>query len=150
MSVYKSRRKDAAVEFISQARNLRFETMRIVKKFPTSYRWIITNSLLELSKNIYVNALRANSIYVHKDMSEQDYELRHRYLTMAIADTDALTAEISFCYSLIDDGNNFFKDKRDYSEIFSRWLHTGNTTLAKLRGVRESDAKRWKSYHAQQ
>ena len=45
MSVYKSRRKDAAAEFVALARKLRVETIQAVKKFPTSYRWIITNNL---------------------------------------------------------------------------------------------------------
>lgn len=48
MSVYKSRRKDAVAEFIADARELRKVTMRVVKRFPTSYRWIITNNLCTL------------------------------------------------------------------------------------------------------
>ena len=77
MSVYKSRRKDAAAEFIAAARELRKVTVRIIKKFPTSYRWVVTNNMLELAGEVYTATLKANSIYVHKDMSEKDYELRH-------------------------------------------------------------------------
>ena len=40
MSVYKSRRKDAAAQFIVEARKLRRDTMRVVSKFPTSYRGV--------------------------------------------------------------------------------------------------------------
>ena len=53
MSVYKSRRKDAAAEFVSAARELRKVTVRIIKKFPTSYRWEVTNNMLELAGEVY-------------------------------------------------------------------------------------------------
>lgn len=46
MSVYKSRRKDAAAQFIADARELRKYTVRVTRKFPKSYR-DITNGLLQ-------------------------------------------------------------------------------------------------------
>ena len=62
MSVYKSRRKDAAAEFVAAARELRKVTVRIIKKFPTSYRWVVTNNMLELAGEVYTATLKANSI----------------------------------------------------------------------------------------
>lgn len=38
MAVYKSRRKDAAAQFIADARELRKYTVRVTRKFPKSYR----------------------------------------------------------------------------------------------------------------
>lgn len=129
MSVYKSRRKDAAAEFISTARELRKTTVRIIKKFPTSYRWIITNNMLTL----------ANAIYVHKDMIEHDYGLRHRYLVMAASSAEALLGEITFCYELVNNGNNFFANSADYNRAFQTWTTAGNDALQKIRGVLNSD-----------
>lgn len=146
MSVYKSRRKDAAAEFISAARELRKTTVRIVKKFPTSYRWIITNNMLELANEIYTDTLKANAIYVHKDMSEHDYELRHRYLMMAASSAEALLGEITFCYELVSEGNNFFSGSADYNKAFQTWTTAGNTALQKIRAVLSSDKKRWSSF----
>ena len=146
MSVYKSRRKDAAAEFIAAARELRKTTIRIVKKFPTGYRWTITNNMLTLANEVYTNALKANAIYVHKDMSEHDYELRHRYLVMAVSSAEALLGEITFCYELVDDGNNFFEDRAAYNKAFQTWTTAGNAALLKLRGVIGSDKKRWNTY----
>ena len=80
MAVYKSRRKDAAAQFVADARELRKATVRIARKFPASYKYVTTGPLLQLASEVYMNALKGNSIYVHKDMSERDYELRHRYL----------------------------------------------------------------------
>ena len=83
MAVYKSRRKDAAAQFVADARELRKTTVRIARKFPASYKYVTTGPLLQLASEVYMNALKGNSIYVHKDMSERDYELRHRYLAAA-------------------------------------------------------------------
>lgn len=73
MAVYKSRRKDAAAQFVADARELRKATVRIARKFPTSYKYVTTGPLLQLASEVYMNALKGNSIYVHKDMSERDY-----------------------------------------------------------------------------
>lgn len=146
MSVYKSRRKDAAAEFIMAARELRKVTIRAVKRFPTGYRWIITNNMLELAGEVYTNTLKANAIYVHKDMSEHDYELRHRYLTIAASSAEALLGEITFCYEMVDEGNNFFEDRTDYNRVFQSWTTAGNTALTKIRGVINSDKKRWNAF----
>lgn len=146
MSVYKSRRKDAAAEFVAAARELRKTTIRIIKKFPTSYRWVITNNMLTLAEEVYTNTLKANAIYVHKDMSEHDYELRHRYLMVAASSAEALLGEITFCYELVDDGNNFFANSADYNRAFQTWTTAGNTALTKIRGVINSDKKRWTGY----
>ena len=37
MAVYKSRRKDAAAQFVADARELRKATVRIARKFPVAY-----------------------------------------------------------------------------------------------------------------
>ncbi len=146
MSVYKSRRKDAAAEFIAAARELRKVTIRIVKKFPSGYRWTITNNMLTLANEVYTNSIKANAIYIHKEMSEHDYELRHRYLMIAISSAEALLAEITFCYELVDDGNNFFATKADYTRAFQTWTTAGYNALQKIRGVAASDKKRWNGF----
>lgn len=110
MSVYKSRRKDAAAQFIADARELRKYTVRVTRKFPKSYR-DITNGLLELAREIYLNALKGNAIYLHKDMSEHDYELRHRYLMIACSSADAICGEITFCYEMVDAGEQLLCGK---------------------------------------
>ena len=48
-----------------------------------SYRYIVTNGLLEMAREIVVNAVKGNAVYLHKDLSQGDFDLRHRYLKMA-------------------------------------------------------------------
>lgn len=134
------------MEFISLARKLRVETIKAVKRFPTSYRWIVTNNMLTLAGEVYTNALKANAIYVHEEMNERDYELRHRYLTIAISSTKALLGEITFCYEMVAEGNNFFEDKTDYNAVFQNWTQAGTAALKKLRAISDSDKKRWDGY----
>lgn len=121
-------------------------TVRVVRRFPTSYRWTVTNNLLDLAVQIYTNCIRANTIYVHKDMTRNDFELRRRYLRIAESAADALLAEITFCYELVEDGNNYFKDKEEYNRIFSRWTEQGNITLKRIRKLLDSDKQRFTSY----
>lgn len=146
MSVYKSRRKDASAQFIADARKLRTMTARAVKRFPSSYRYIVTNSLLELARETVVNCVKGNDVYLHKDLSQGDFDLRHRYLKMAEASTDALLEEITFAYGLVSDGNNFFKDKAEYEKVFSELTSQGNTVLKRLQRLLDSDKDRWRWY----
>lgn len=146
MAVYKSRRKDAVAQFVADARELRKATVRIVRKFPASYRYVTTNKLLEMAGEIYSNSLKGNGIYVHKDMTAQEYDLRRRYLMIAAANADALLGEITFCYELVDDGNNFFKNKEEYERTFQTWTTLANTALSRLRGILDSDKRRWSGY----
>ena len=124
MSVYKSRRKDASAQFIADARELRRMTARAVKRFPSSYRYIVTNGLLEMAREIVVNSVKGNAVYLHKDLSQGDFDLRHRYLKMAEVTADAYLEEITFAFSLVDDGNSFFKNKAEYQKVFVA-PHTG-------------------------
>lgn len=145
MAVYKSRRKDAAAQFIADARELRKYTTRVARKFPKSYR-DTTNALLELAREIYNYALKGNAIFMHKDMSEADYELRHRYLMMAVCSADAMCGEVTFCYELVDEGNNFFKGREEYERVFKMWTTLANNALSRLRAVVDGDKRRWNDY----
>ena len=127
MAVYKSRRKDAAAQFVADARELRKATVRIARKFPASYKYVTTGPLLQLASEVYMNALKGNSIYVHKDMSERDYELRHRYLAAATASADALPIQeraIQKCLC-----------KNLLTEVYSRSFIYDNSASLKDRGM---------------
>lgn len=102
--------------------------------------------MLELAGEIYTSCLKANAIYVHKDMSERDFELRHRYLTIAASAAEAFLGELTFLYELVDDGNNYFDSRADYDRVFQKWTEQGNTTLSKVRGVLNSDKQRYKNF----
>ena len=143
MSVYKSARAPASAEFLQITKELRKETMRIVRKFLKSYRWEITNGLLELVREIVVNCEKANDIFICKTLSENDYLTRHNLLLEAKCATRALRSEITFLYELVNDGNNYFKNRADYDRVFQAWIQLADDAYAKIRGLISSDKQRY-------
>ena len=65
---------------------------------------------------------------------------------IGIVIADALLGEITFCYELVDDGNNFFRNKEEYERTFQTWTTLANNALSRLRGVMDSDKRRWNGY----
>ena len=81
----------------------------------------------------------------HKDMNPRDFELRHRYLTLALTAIEAFLGELTFLYELVDSGNNFFESRAEYDRVFSRWTEQGNIVLSRIRGVLNSDKQRYQN-----
>ena len=146
MSVYVSKRNQAKPEFLMIAQDLLIFTIKNVRRFPKSYHYPLTNDLLKLANEIHEYALKANAIYVHKNMTEEDFKLRERYITLAKSSLVALSGKLTVTFKLVNEGNNFFENKADYSYMFQKWVDLVNSELDKLKGLTESDRKRWKSY----
>ena len=146
MSVLKSRRKDAAAQFIADARELRIKTIRMAKKFPSSYRYIFVNNILDLAAEIYTGCLKGNAVYMHKDMTEGDYMQRRAWLNKAYAACDALLAEITFCYSALMEGENIFKKREDRDRRFTQWTEAGIVVKNRLKALLKSDKERYMGY----
>lgn len=122
MSVYKTQRNKSEYEYVSLIRVLRLTSYRIIRKFPKSYRWLITNNMLDLVNDVHINIAKADAIKARGELTEKDQELRHRYFMIAYSDIVALGTEITFCYELISKGNNFYKDKNEYNRDFQTWI----------------------------
>ena len=101
--------------------------------------------MLDLAADIYIGCTRANAIFVHKDMSAQEIDLRRKCLTTAYAKTAALLCEISFCYEYVKQGNNFFKDGYDYGKRFENWIKAGNAAKSLIKGMIEADKRKFKT-----
>lgn len=146
MSVYASKRSESKVEFLRVAQNLAVYTLKQTKKFPKSYRFNLTNEITRLSMDIHENVLRANSIYIHKGMTEDEFRLREIYFTKAKSSIFALSSLLTITFSLVLEGNNFLGDKKSTSNVFKEWARLLNYETALLKGVVDSDRKRYKSY----
>lgn len=142
MSVYKSMRSQSIAEYLKDAHKLRLETMKIVKKFPTSYRWIFTNNLLDLATEIYTNCIKGNSIKVDLRFDREDFLIRHDAFLRAQAATNALLGEITFAYELLQEGNNFFAGKKEYGKKFQNWCEIAVQCLENITRAIEDDNKR--------
>ena len=146
MSVYATKRSQSSVEFINAARGMRLKTVKMVRKMPKNYRWIVTNNILELAGKIVVNCIAANNVYFTKDISDYDYNIRHGYLVRAESCVAALLEEINFCYDLLQEGENTFKSEEDRDKKFASWIDIGHGLRALIRGMLRSDANRLKKY----
>lgn len=146
MSVYVSKRNEAKPEFLMIAQELLIFTIKNVRRFPKSYHYPLTNDLLKLANEIHEYVLKANSIYLHKGITEEDFKLRERYITMARSSLVALSGKLTVTFKLVNEGNNFFESKADYSYMFQKWIDLVNSEMDKLKGLAESDRKRWKGY----
>lgn len=144
MGVYKSQRKEAVAEFLKATAALQVETMRIVKKLPKSYRYIISNLMLELTGKAHVYAVRANSIFVYGNMPPSDFDTRHYYLMKSAGCLDAICSEIGICYALVRENDNIFKSKKQRESTFFDWTHLAVTAAKLIKGVIKSDKARYK------
>lgn len=146
MSVYASQRSEARVEYIRVAQELAVYSLKQTKKFPKSFRFSLTNEIVKLAMEIHEYALRGNSIFVHKAMSDMEFQLRQEYLTKARSALFALSSLLTITFALVLEGNNFLGDKQQSSRIFKEWATLINREAALIKGVIKSDNRRYESY----
>ena len=79
-------------------------------------------------------------------MSDDEFRLREIYFTKAKSSIFALSSLLTITFSLVLEGNNFLGDKKSASNIFKEWARLLNYEAALLKGVVDSDRKRYKSY----
>ena len=148
MSVYASKRNESKAEFIRVAQQLATFTLEQVKKFPKSWRFCLTNDITRLALEIHEDVLRANSIYLHSNITEMEFNLREEYFTKARSAIFALSGILTVLFALLLKGNNFLGDKKKTSGIFKEWARLLNYEAALVKGIIESDKKRYKKYQS--
>ena len=85
-----SKRSESKLLVVDKARELAIHTIHICnneKHFPKRYRWCLTNKIVECVLAISNYCEMANSVYVQ---TNEDYLLRRKYQTLALAETYAL------------------------------------------------------------
>lgn len=92
--------------------------------------------------------IRANSIYLHNNIMETEFNLREEYFTKARSAIFALSSLLTVTFSLVLKGNNFLGDKKKTSGIFKEWARLLNYEAALVKGIIESDKKRYKRYQS--
>lgn len=149
MSVYKSRRGEAKVQYLADARELLIFTIRNLRRFPPSYGPVLTNDILRLANAVYDHVVQANKIYLCRETPRADFIARHNLLVQAYGENDALRKKLSILYEVVDEGQNFLKSKEQYMKMFKRWGELANAVDAHTGAVIKSDLARWKGYQAE-
>ena len=146
MSVYQSKRSESKADFIKVGQDIATYSLVQIKKFPKSYQFNLVHDIYRLSSSIYENVLRANSYYIHKDMLEQDYLRREAHLSEARSAIFAMSGLLTMTFSMMLKGNNFLEDKKKMSNMFKEWARLLNHEAALVKGLIESDKKRYNKY----
>jgi len=102
--------------------------------------------IMRLGLEIHEDVMRANAIYLHKNISEEEYKQREAYLTQAKTAIFALSSLLSVTLTFILQGNNFFGSKDDAAKIFEHWGELLNQEAGLVKALMTSDADRYKKY----
>lgn len=97
MAVPKGDRKKSGMQFIETADRIEDRAMDICRKWPKSWRFIITNRTLALASSIVEHAQNANAIYPITTESER--EERVRELLRALGANYSFAKKIERAYS---------------------------------------------------
>lgn len=146
MAVYASQRNESSMEFIKVAQQLATYTLEQAKKFPKSRTFKFVDKIVNYALDIHENVCRANSYYIHKGMSEDDFRTREKHLGIARSLIYSMSSLLTITFSFVLKGNNFLEDKQRMSNMFKEWARLLNYETALIKGVIESDRKRYKRY----
>lgn len=84
MSVKVKDRKPTNMEFVDRSRDIVVKVNALVsKRVKNTPHNVIGEKMLEIALESHVNAIIGNSIMIDEDTAEEDYDLRHHYLTLA-------------------------------------------------------------------
>lgn len=142
MSVYASQRSESKAEFIRVAQDLATYTLEQAKKFPKAWKRDLVDRILNSALNIHEYVTKANSYYIHQNMLKVDFIERERLLGKARAEIFSMSSLLTFVLK----GNNFLGDKKKTSNMFKEWARLLNFEAALLKGIIESDKKRYRRY----
>lgn len=97
MSVPPGERSKSGMDFVEIADNIEEKTMRLCRKWPKSWFFIITQRTVELASSVYEHAQIANSII---PKTEDERTMRVMELEQALGNLYAFSRKIERAYSL--------------------------------------------------
>lgn len=124
-------RKPSSVQFVETARELVVHAIRYTRKFPKSAMLLITKDIVDESRTVYKEVLKANSI---KPQSKGDVSFRQKHFYEALGALNALDALLSIAVDIVTAST--------ISEY--GWTHWGELILNErklLKGIISSDRK---------
>ncbi len=138
--VYARNREPTTVDFIESAWELRLYTLKICVKFPQRYKQWITDYIVRFSASAHIHAYEANRIY---PKTKAEAEKRKAELTKAYNALDQMYAQIDLAYQTFQFDNA--TNGKTNTAILEQWLPLVSKTQKLIKGVMESDRKRFKN-----
>lgn len=137
--VYARNRKPTSIDYIEAVWELRIYTLKICVRFPQRYKKWVTDYIVYFSAQAHINAFEANKIY---PKTKLDAEKRKEYLQKAYNALDQMYAQIDLAYQTFQFDNA--NGAKTNSEILKQWLPLVSKSQKLIKGVMESDRKRFK------
>ena len=138
--VYARNRAPTNVDFIETVWELRLYTLKICVKFPQRYKQWITDYIVRFSAMAHIHAYEANKIFPKTKVEAQK---RKEELTKAYNALDQMYAQIDLAYQTFRfDGS---ANGKTNAEILKTWLPLVSKSQKLIKGVLESDRKRFKN-----
>ena len=107
-------------EYIRLSFKLRKMINKTVKNTPKSYRFIITNNMLNLAQEVTNCCLKSMSIVLTDKLTMEEFKNKQFLLRQANQSLIALKLEIVFLFEMLNEGCNVFQDKSD--KIFDKLI----------------------------
>ena len=124
-------RKPSGVQFVDTARELVVHALRYTRKFPKSMMLILTKDIVDESRTIYKEVIKANSV---KPQSKGDVAFRQKHFYEALGALNALDALLTIAVDAVT--------ASAISEY--GWTHWGELILNErklIKGIISSDRK---------
>ena len=143
MSIPYYKRKLSNIKFLYELFRFNIRLGQICENGPKKYRNNYADHIIKTALKALQLAQYANSIYLSKDTTEEEFNERERCFKKAISlvDNIATTADIYLEFTRSNGVSNDKVDKRE-EEIGT----TANEIIALLQGVLKSDKERYKKY----
>jgi hypothetical protein len=172
MSVISSKRGASKMEFLNTALDLEVFTLKTCLDFSKRYTFLMTNEIADLSKEIFNNVKRANSIY---PVDRDEAKLRRRCFILAYGDCQCLITQIQVAYDLkminsakYERLEKDFREKEQYKtlseeerkkkfyqrklkldqqrdNLVEEWMNMLDKEMELIKAIMASDKKRYKN-----
>ena len=109
-------------DYIKLSLKLRKMINKTIRHMPKSYRYVITNNMLDIMQKITNYCLQSEYIKLSKDLSMEQFKEKQNLLTKADQLLFNLKIEVIFLFEMLNEGNTVFKSAEESSRIFDKLL----------------------------
>lgn len=109
-------------DYIKLSLKLRKMINKTIRHMPKSYRYVITNNILDIMQKITNYCLQSEYIKLSKDLSMDQFKEKQNLLTKADQLLFNLKIEVIFLFEMLNEGNTVFKSAEESSRIFDKLL----------------------------
>lgn len=109
-------------DYIKLSLKLRKMINKTIRHMPKSYRYVITNNMLDIMQKITNYCLQSEYIKLSKDLSMEQFKEKQNLLIKADQLLFNLKIEVIFLFEMLNEGNTVFKSAEESSRIFDKLL----------------------------